>query len=63
MVVSHSDALIGELGVVDADDEEDIPVGLGSPARGITLVKDLGETLVQGQGLLTTPAWTWGTRR
>ena len=36
---------------------------LGSPARGITLAKDLGETVVQGQGLLTTPAWTWGTRR
>jgi hypothetical protein len=54
--------LIGELGVVAADDA-DIPVGLGSPARGVTLVKDLGETRVQGQGLLTTPAWTWGTRR
>ncbi len=62
MVVSHSDALIGELGVVEADDA-DVPVGLGSPARGVTLVKDLGETRVQGQGLLTTPAWTWGTRR
>ena len=23
----------------------------------------LGETFVQGQGLLTTPPWTWGTRR
>jgi hypothetical protein len=68
MVVSHSDALIRELGVVDPDDPDDpddaeAPVGLGSPARGITLVKDLGETFVQGQGLLTTPAWTWGTRR
>ncbi|CAN7553035.1 AAA family ATPase [Terrabacter sp. LjRoot27] len=63
MVVSHSDALIRELAVVDPDDEDEVPVGLGSPARGITLVKDLGETLVQGQGLLTTPAWTWGTRR
>ena len=62
MVVSHSEALIRELGVVDPDDDE-APVGLGSPARGITLVKDLGETFVQGQGLLTTPAWTWGTRR
>ncbi|GAA2747343.1 AAA family ATPase [Terrabacter aerolatus] len=62
MVVSHSDALIRELGVVEPDDDE-APVGLGSPARGITLVKDLGETLVQGQGLLTTPPWTWGTRR
>jgi hypothetical protein len=62
MVVSHSEALIRELGVVDSDDDE-APVGLGTPARGITLVKDLGETVVQGQGLLTTPAWTWGTRR
>ena len=63
MVVSHSDALIRELAVVDPDEEDEVPVGLGSPARGITLVKDLGETVVQGQGLLTTPAWTWGTRR
>ena len=36
---------------------------LGSPARSIVLVKDLGETFVQGQGLLTAPAWTWGARR
>jgi hypothetical protein len=73
MVVSHSRALIDELGVVDLDDdaddqdededEDDTRVGLGSPARGITLAKDLGETFVQGQGLLTTPAWSWGTRR
>ncbi len=63
MVVSHSRTLIDELGVVDLDDEDDAPVGLGSPARGITLAKDLGETFVQGQGLLTTPAWSWGTRR
>ena len=72
MVVTHSAALIRELDVVgpDADDAdadssagEDIGVGLGSRARSITLVKDLGETFVQGQGLLTTPPWTWGTRR
>ncbi|GGN08261.1 hypothetical protein GCM10009721_40100 [Terrabacter tumescens] len=67
MVVSHSEALIRELGVVDPDDEDDagddLPVGLASPARGVTLVKDLGETFVQGQGLLSTPAWSWGTRR
>ncbi|NUQ32963.1 MAG: AAA family ATPase [Dermatophilaceae bacterium] len=63
MVVSHSRSLIDELGVADPDDDDEIPVGLGSPARGITLVKDLGETFVQGQGLLTTPAWSWGTRR
>jgi hypothetical protein len=71
--VSHSDALVRELGVVDPDGDPDGPdeadeagagaVGLGSPARGITLVKDLGETFVEGQGLLSTPPWTWGTRR
>jgi predicted ATPase len=37
--------------------------GPGRRAHGITLVKDLGETFVQGQGLLTTPPWTWGSRR
>jgi predicted ATPase len=65
MVVSHSQTLIDALGVVDPADDEpgDLPVGLGSPARGVTLVKDLGETFVRGQGLLTTPAWSWGTRR
>jgi predicted ATPase len=60
MVVSHSSDLVRELGVVDADDpylsegDED-DVGLGSAARSITLVKTLGETSVQGLGLLTTP--------
>lgn len=67
LVVSHSAALVRELGVVDADNaddaDDDAVVGLGSPARGITLVKDLGETVVQGQGLLSTPPWNWGTRR
>jgi predicted ATPase len=65
MVVSHSTALLRELGVLDVDDDDvhDDDVGLGSRARSVTLVKDLGETFVQGQGLLRTPPWTWGTRR
>ncbi|MEW1955652.1 AAA family ATPase [Terrabacter sp. NPDC080008] len=71
LVVSHSSALVRELGVAtggsdglaDLDDEDELPTGLGSPARGITLVKDLGETRVQGQGLLSTPPWNWGARR
>ena len=50
MVVSHSDALLRELGVVADDDDDDAPVGLGSPARRLTLVKDLGESFVEGQG-------------
>ncbi|WP_035917471.1 AAA family ATPase [Knoellia sinensis] len=66
MVVSHSEALARELGLGEGDDdadEDDPQVGLGSSARRITLVKDLGETFVEGQGLLTTPAWNWGSRR
>jgi hypothetical protein len=49
----------------DAGDDldDDRPVGPGSPARVVTLGKDLGETFVVGQGLLSTPPWAWGTRR
>jgi predicted ATPase len=74
MVVSHSATLVRELGADagtgdDLDDagddldDDDRPVGLGSPARVVTLGKDLGETFVVGQGLLSTPPWAWGTRR
>ena len=68
MVVSHSSRLVAELGLDPSGDDEGVgdggaAVGLGTPARSITLVKDLGETFVQGQGLLSTPAWTWGSRR
>ena len=31
--------------------------------RLVELVKDLGETIVKGQGVLSTPAWEWGSRR
>jgi predicted ATPase len=62
VVVSHSERLLDALGVID-DDVDDVPDGPESPARRITLVKDLGETFVQGQGLLTTPQWNWDTRR
>ena len=63
MVVSHSEALIRELAITDNEDDGAAAVGLGSPARRVTLVKDIGETFVEGQGLLTTPQWNWGTRR
>ncbi|EAP98089.1 hypothetical protein JNB_14033 [Janibacter sp. HTCC2649] len=66
MVVSHSEALAQLLRVSDddgGDDDESSAIGLGSPARRVTLVKDLGETFVEGQGLLTTPTWNWGSRR
>ena len=74
MVVSHSAPLVRELGAdpdggddgdgdEDGDEDDERPVGLGSPARVVTLAKDLGETAVVGQGLLSTPPWAWGTRR
>ncbi|MDN5766274.1 MAG: AAA family ATPase [Humibacillus sp.] len=67
MVVSHSATLIAALGIEAADgfdtDDEQGQVGLGTPARAVTLEKNLGETLVPGQGLLRTPPWNWGSRR
>ena len=66
MVVSHSATLTAALGIDDGDDpdhDDDHSVGLGTPARAVTLEKDLGETFVPGQGLLSTPAWNWGSRR
>jgi predicted ATPase len=60
LVVSHSAPLIAQL---DLTDDEDAPVGPGTPARQVILVKDLGETFVDGQGLLARPPWNWGSRR
>lgn len=43
------------------DREDDVPV----PGAGFVhhhLVKRLGETLVDGQGLLSRPTWDWGSR-
>jgi predicted ATPase len=50
VVVTHSRVLIEQL---RADDDL-----LGE----IVLAKDLGETVVDGQGLLTRPPWEWGSR-
>jgi len=62
LVVSHSRALIEALGPLDSGDDRSDGAGEGSSAHGIHLVKDLGETMVEGQGLLTTPPWHWGSR-
>ena len=52
LVVSHSRALIEPLTAV-GDDEMVVHHHL---------VKNLGETLIEGQGMLTTPPWEWGSR-
>lgn len=54
IVVTHSAAL---LGLLDA-----VPLGDDGDAVRIALYKDLGETRIEGQGLLSTPPWDWGKR-
>lgn len=71
VLVTHSEALISALceeltdGVdprQEWDDEDDLPPGEVAPLRVVELTKDLGETLVAGQGMLSRPAWEWGKR-
>lgn len=51
MVLNEPETLLGAL---DLSDEED--------ALRLEIFKDCGATKVLGQGLLTTPAWEWGSR-
>ncbi|QQS01468.1 MAG: AAA family ATPase [Austwickia sp.] len=67
VVVTHSAALLAELGRAYpglGDDASDDPTRPGEipAARLVRLAKDLGETRVEGQGLMTTPLWEWGHR-
>lgn len=55
VVVTHSRPLVEAIEAAGADT-------LPEEVRAITLTKDLGETRIEGQGLLTTPAWHWGSR-
>lgn len=50
VVVTHSEQLIDELRATDDRVGE------------VVLTKNLGETVVEGQGLLTKPSWEWGSR-
>lgn len=58
VVVTHSRALLEHLDTVtvgDAGERE-------AAAMEIPLYKDLGETRVEGLGMLTAPPWDWGKR-
>ena len=57
VVVTHSRAMLEFLNTVPVADAED-----DCDAVEIELYKELGETRVQGLGLLTTPPWDWGKR-
>ena len=57
VVVTHSRALLDFLKAVpvaDADDAE--------TTAEVRLYKDLGETRIEGLGMLNTPPWDWGKR-
>ena len=43
-------------------DELATALGRGPDTEHIRLTKDLGETQVEGQGLLSKPQWEWGSR-
>ncbi|WP_134774530.1 AAA family ATPase [Ornithinimicrobium flavum] len=65
VVVTHSAALVQALTeAVGGDDPREVEAGPGEvvPMRLVELTKDLGETVVVGQGMLTTPPWEWGRR-
>ncbi|MGA8046115.1 MAG: AAA family ATPase [Dermatophilaceae bacterium] len=55
VVVTHSTPLVAAL-------EDAARDTLRDDIRSVSLVKDLGETRIEGQGLLTTPQWHWGSR-
>lgn len=70
VVVTHSEAMVEALAEAVreryalAQDPRDVEAAPGEIAamRTHELVKDLGETQVVGQGMLTTPRWEWGRR-
>lgn len=58
VVVTHSKALLGHLDTVPVREDPEREAA----AVEIPLYKDLGETRVEGLGMLTMPAWDWGKR-
>ncbi len=68
VVVTHSQPLVDELDRAVSSLDSGMPVppapGVSPPMdyQVVTLTKEHGETRVEGQGLLTTPAWEWGRR-
>jgi predicted ATPase len=58
LVVTHSKALLGYLETQPVSEAGDVD----GAAVEIRLYKDLGETRVEGQDMLTTPPWDWGKR-
>jgi hypothetical protein len=56
------EALTQAVGVDDDPREVEAGPGEVAPMRLVELTKDLGETVVVGQGMLTTPPWEWGRR-
>lgn len=70
VLVTHSqpllealtEALGTDMETVREEQEEGGRPGEVADLRLVELTKDLGETRVEGQGLLSTPPWEWGKR-
>ncbi|WP_010146684.1 AAA family ATPase [Serinicoccus profundi] len=71
VLVTHSQALVDALAeavreqhalAIDPREVGDDDLAAVPPLRLHELTKDLGETQVAGQGMLTTPSWEWGRR-
>ncbi|MCE1179921.1 MAG: AAA family ATPase [Micrococcales bacterium] len=66
VVVSHSEPLLGAIEAAAQAVPAAGPAGTHSPAVDVSRIglhKDLGETFVDDQGLLTRPEWHWGKRQ
>jgi predicted ATPase len=61
VVVTHSRAMLEFLNTVAVSDVADISDD-GDGGLEVRLDKDLGETRIEGLGLLNTPRWDWGRR-
>jgi predicted ATPase len=60
VVVTHSRAMLESLETVPVNDLADAEKDC--VAVEIELYKELGETRVEGLGMLTAPPWDWGKR-
>ncbi len=56
VVVTHSPVLVEHLSAALVEQ------GRGHDLEVVELTKDLGETVISGQGLLSRPTWEWGSR-
>ena len=62
VVVTHSRTLLERLDAVSVTDLDQDDGPDAHDAVEVRLIKDHGETTIEGQTLLTVPSWHWGSR-